>query len=180
MAATLALLSFFMLVAGIGDWLKSGLERLRVATFYLKGKGIDRRILTYPGVVPSAALLEDVKVGRRSTGRGVRRHLQMDIVALALSPWYLLTYSGAAFYATGNWLTVLQGAFGAGLFVALILPQALMLVRGGFAFEFVPDDWVHPRPPAPAEQIQAEIEAAQQSVSPSPRRGRRRIFRHGR
>lgn len=161
----LAVLSLLLLASGSSAWLKTGLERIRVAAAYRQGRDVDRKLLKDHRLFPKAEFLEGARESELVTGRGMRWNFRIQVVALSLLPWFLLLLSGSQFAVARNWMALLQWVLSIVFILLVALSSSVGIARAGFSPALIRDEWAHPRPPSPADQIQNEIAAAQRDAT---------------
>ena len=178
--ALLITLALLLLLVGTSELLKCRIERVRVEKLYLDGRDVDRSLLKARGLRPSAEDLAWAMDGTISSGRRARRRMGFEVWWLSLIPWVLMLCAGFLLPGGSDPAAVAQAFSMMMLILILGLPVSKSAVLTNFDRTPVLDDWVHPRPPSPAEQIRTEIEMAQRSGPPSLRSGLNRIFHRGR
>ncbi|MEX5236018.1 hypothetical protein [Kocuria arenosa] len=171
-----SLLITYFLKDVILELFKTSLERPRLEALYLSGQDLNRsmsRSLKFPSVES----LEPLSDHAKNTAVRIRRRLLVTVWAATLCLGLLPLLYGftLAGMLSGQQVDIAllnvtsAVALAAGLFFLFLTPGLIVSGRGP-----EPDEWLHPRPLSPAEQIRTEIETAQRSESPSPRRGLRR------
>lgn len=165
----LTMVSLMMLLFGMAWFLKAQLERSRIKRLYLDGRDLDRKLFLTPGLIPSAERPSWAVHDRDPPKSRLRRRMWWTVTSTSLLPWLLMLSVGlfiARPDAEGADAAIARSMAATVLIVLVALPTAKDSVQYKHVLSPTVDDWVHPRPPSPTNQIQAEIASARRAGPP--------------